>query len=268
MKETIQNSDDAFTPALGHTPCACPATNLLPSLPRSHIHSQCRSGRLLIEVRRRRWLHPLQDSKRSCLQSAFNPSNPGQSNVSKMQTRTRSSWNSRPSTDLLLGVPQTRLCPLRCPILISPPCQSRRRTRSISPPMSHLRPYTRRRLRTRRKIPRWPLVPPRDAIQGRIRPPYPSFLGHFLPPLQPNFVSSGIHVEPSQMTNGIPNHLIRLRTSNNSMISHSNSQIQSRRSFRLSSSSAPLKYWIRRKNSYQDARYRCQPPPCRQSSRA
>jgi hypothetical protein len=115
-------------------------------------------------------------------------------------------------------------------------------------------------LRTRRKILRQPTAPLRDAIQGKIRPPYPRFPGHFPPPLRPNFASSGIHVEPFQTANGIPNRLIRLQTLNNSTISHSNSQIQSRRSCRLSSNSVPLKYWIQRKNSSQDARYRFRPP--------
>ena len=40
-------------------------------------------------------------------------------------------------------------------------------------------PHTRRRLRTRRKIPRQPTAPPRDVMQGRARPPCPGFPGPY-----------------------------------------------------------------------------------------
>lgn len=179
----------------------------------------------------------------------------------------RSSWSCRPPINLLLRGPQICLRPLHCPILITPLFQPRRWAPSTPPPVSHPHPHT-RRFRTRRKILRHSPAPPQDATQGKIHPPYPRFPGRSLLPLRPNFASSGIHAEPSQTTDGIQNHLIRLLTLNNSTISHLNSQIRSRRSFRLSSSSVLPKCWIQRRNSSQDAQYLFRPPPCRQSSRA
>ena len=179
---------------------------------------------------------------------------------------TRSSWNCRPRTNLPLRGPQICPCPPHCPILISPLCQRQTRTSSTPSPMTHLSPHPIQHLRTRWRTSRRHAAPLRDAIRRRTRLP-PRFPERFLLPPRLNFTNSGIHAEPSRITNGIQGRLIRPQTSNNSTIFRSNSRIQSRRSSRLYSSFVPLKYWIRQRNSFLDVRYQFRPPLCLQSSR-